>query len=461
MTNFKKVKLNFWQIWNMNFGFFGIQFSFGLQQSNMSAIYKYLGADEASLPMLWLAGPITGLVIQPIIGAISDGTWSPKFGRRKPFFLIGALISSVALIAMPFSSSIFMAASLLWILDAANNIAMEPYRAFVADKLPSKQYSIGFLMQSFFTGLGSTLSNFTPAILVSFGFLAITDKMSNGIPTYTYWAFFIGSFAAIVSILITVFSTKEFPPTDEELQQMHIEKAKGNIFLRIFNDIKTAFIEMPLTMKQLIPVKFFTWYAMFCYWQYITGALSVSLFNTSDATSIGYNKAQMLTGNLNGTYNIICFLSAFALIPLANKLGAKIVHFIALTLGGIGLLAIPYLNQTSIICMLWNPFGEPIHLSTIYLYSFGLGIAWASMLAMPYQLLAGSIPKGKIGVYMGIFNMFIVIPMIIQIFTMQYFVFDLLGKNPVNVVLLGGFFLIIGGILTLFITNNKEKEEID
>ena len=435
MTNFKKVKLNFWQIWNMNFGFFGIQFSFGLQQSNMSAIYKYLGADEASLPMLWLAGPITGLVIQPIIGAISDGTWSPKFGRRKPFFLIGALISSVALIAMPFSSSIFMAASLLWILDAANNIAMEPYRAFVADKLPSKQYSIGFL--------------------------AITDKMSNGIPTYTYWAFFIGSFAAIVSILITVLTTTEFPPTDEELQLMQIENAKGNVFLRIFNDIKIAFKEMPLTMKQLIPVKFFTWYAMFCYWQYITGALSISLFNTSDASSLDYSKAQMLTGNLNGTYNIICFLSAFALIPLANKLGAKTVHFIALTLGGIGLLAIPFLNETSIICMLWNPFGEPIKLSTIYLYSFGLGIAWASMLAMPYQLLAGSIPKGKIGVYMGIFNMFIVIPMIIQIVTMQYFVFDLLGKNPVNVVLLGGLFLIIGGILTLFITNNKEKEEID
>ena len=456
----KKVKLNFWQIWNMNFGFFGIQFSFGLQQSNMSAIYKYLGADEASLPMLWLAGPITGLVLQPIIGAISDGTWSPKFGRRKPFFLIGAIISSVALIAMPFSSSIFMAASLLWILDAANNIAMEPYRAFVADKLPSKQFSIGFLMQSFFTGLGSTLSNFTPAILVSFGFLAITDKMSNGIPTYTYWAFFIGSFAAIVSILVTVLSTKEFPPTAEELEEMKIEKSKGTILYRIYKDIKNAFLEMPLTMKQLIPVKFFTWYAMFCYWQYITGALSISLFNTSDATTSGYAKAQMLTGNLNGTYNIICFMIAFALIPLAHKIGAKGVHFVALTLGGLGLLAIPYLNNETTLFMMWNPFGDAIKISTIYLYSFGLGTAWASMLAMPYQLLAGSIPKGKIGIYMGIFNMFIVIPMIIQIFTMQYFVFDLLGKNPINVIRLGGLFLILGGVFTLFITVNKQKESI-
>lgn len=457
----QKVKLNFWQIWNMNFGFFGIQFSFGLQQSNMSAIYKYLGADEASLPMLWLAGPITGLIIQPIIGAISDGTWSPKFGRRKPFFLIGALISSVALIAMPFSNTIFMAASLLWILDAANNIAMEPYRAFVADKLPAKQFSIGFLMQSFFTGLGSTLSNFTPAILVSFGFLAITDKMENGIPTYTYWAFFIGSFAAIASILVTILSTKEYPPTEEELVEMNLEKSKGSLIFRVMKDIKNAFVEMPLTMKQLIPVKFFTWYAMFCYWQYITGTLSVSLFNTLDASTPGYANAQLLTGNLNGTYNIVCFLFAFTLIPLAYKIGAKGVHFIALTLGGLGLLAIPLLSNEQTLFTLWNPFGESITISTIYLYSFGLGIAWASMLAMPYQLLAGSIPKGKIGIYMGIFNMFIVIPMIIQIVTMQYFVFDLLGQNPVNVIRLAGIFLILGAIFTLFISVKNKNEIVE
>ena len=224
-----KLRLNFWQIWNMNFGFFGIQFSFGLQQSNMSAIYKYLGADESNLPMLWLAGPITGLIVQPIIGAISDGTWSPRFGRRKPFFLIGAILSSIALLIMPFSSSILMAASLLWILDAANNVAMEPYRAFVADKLNDKQMSLGFLMQSFFTGFGITLANFTPAILVSLGFLLITDKMDNGIPTYTYWAFFIGSFVSIFSVLISVLTTKEYPPTEAEMLVIQ-EKKKINIF---------------------------------------------------------------------------------------------------------------------------------------------------------------------------------------------------------------------------------------
>jgi maltose/moltooligosaccharide transporter len=455
---FKRPKLNFWQIWHMNFGFFGIQFSFGLQQSNMSAIYKYLGADEASLPMLWLAGPITGLIIQPIIGAISDGTWSPKFGRRKPFFLIGAIVSSVALVAMPFSTSLWMAASLLWILDASNNIAMEPYRAFVADKLESEQHSLGFLMQSFFTGLGITLANFTPAILVALGLFAFTDKMSNGIPVYTYWAFFIGAVAAIGSVLISVLTTKEYPPTEQELEAIKREKEKGNIVSRTFNEIVEAFKTMPLTMRQLIPMMFFTWYAMFCYWEYITSTLSILIFRTSDSASEGFSKAQLLTGNLNGTYNIICFTVAFALVPLAYKIGAKGVHFIALTIGGLGLLAIPYLNNTDVLFHIYNPFGESIAISTIYLYSFGLGISWASMMSMPYQLLAGSIPKEKRGVYMGIFNMFIVIPMALQIVTMQFFVYDLLGKNPINVIRLAGLFLIIGAFLTLFIkVKNKNK----
>lgn len=457
---FKKAKLNFWQIWNMNFGFFGIQFSFGLQQSNMSAIYKYLGAEEASLPMLWLAGPITGLIIQPIVGAISDGTWSPKFGRRKPFFLIGALISSAALLAMPFSNTLFMAASLLWILDAANNLAMEPYRAFVADKLDQKQQSLGFLMQSFFTGLGITLANFTPAILVSLGILAITDKLSNGIPTYTYWAFFIGAFASIASVLLSVITTKEYPPTAEELAVI-AEKKKHNIFKTVWTDIADAFRTMPLTMKQLIPVKFFTWYAMFCYWQYITSTLSVTIFNTTDQASEGFSKAQLLTGSLNGTYNIVCFMVAFLLVPFALKIGAKGVHFFALLLGGIGLLSIPLLNNVDILFTMHNPFGENVAVTTIFLYSFGLGISWASMMAMPYQLLAGSIPKDKTGVYMGIFNMFIVIPMAIQVITMQYFVYDLLGKNPVNVIKLAGVFLIIGAVLTLFITVKNRKEAIN
>ena len=449
----QKKHLNFWQIMTMNFGFFGVQFSFGLQQSNMSAIYKYLGAEESELPLLWLAGPVTGLLVQPIIGAISDGTWSPKFGRRKPFFLIGAVIASLALIAMPYSSSIWMAAGLLWILDAANNIALEPYRAFISDKLPEKQYSFGFLVQSFFTGLGTTLANFTPAILVSFGILALTDKMDNGIPVSTYWAFAIGAAASIITILITVFTTSEYPPTPEELNAIENSKKGENLVVKIIMDIGVAIKEMPLAMKQLIPVMFFPWYAMFCYWQYLTSALSLSLYGTLDQSTSYFNQAQLLTGNLNGTYNIICFTIAFAMIPIAKRLGAQKLHFVSLLVGGIGLLSMPFLNDVDVLFTI--PFGSGIEVSQIYLFSFGLGITWASMMAMPYQILASSIPNGKTGIYMGIFNIFIVVPMIIQIFSVQYFVYDLLGENPINIIRLAGSFLIIGGIFSLFVSQSK------
>ncbi|CAI8262055.1 MAG: MFS transporter [Flavobacteriaceae bacterium TMED120] len=454
-----KKTLSFWQILTMNFGFFGVQFSFGLQQSNMSAIYKYLGAEEAELPLLWLAGPVTGLVVQPIVGAISDGTWSPRFGRRKPFFLIGAIIASLALIVMPYSSSIWMAASLLWILDAANNIALEPYRAFISDKLPKKQYSLGFLMQSFFTGFGTTLANFTPAILVSFGILALTDKMENGIPVSTYWAFGVGAVASIVTILISVLTTKEYPPTDVELKKIKQDKAKGDLINRTLLEIFVSLKEMPKTMRQLIPVMFFPWYAMFCYWQYITSALSLSLYDTLDQSTPFFNQAQLLTGNLNGTYNVICFLTAFAMIPIARYLGAKRLHFVSLLFGGIALLIMPYLSDKALLFSLPNPFGAgEIMISQIYLFSFGLGITWASMMAMPYQMLAASIPSQKTGVYMGIFNMFIVVPMIIQIFSVQYFMYDLLGNNPINIIRLAGVFFIIGGVFSLFVTE-KENEE--
>ena len=449
----QKKHLNFWQIMTMNFGFFGVQFSFGLQQSNMSAIYKYLGAEESELPLLWLAGPVTGLLVQPIIGAISDRTWSPKFGRRKPFFLIGAVIASLALIAMPYSSSIWMAAGLLWILDAANNIALEPYRAFISDKLPEKQYSFGFLVQSFFTGLGTTLANFTPAILVSFGILALTDKMDNGIPVSTYWAFAIGAAASIITILITVLTTSEYPPNPEELNAIENSKKGENLVVKIIMDIGVAIKEMPLAMKQLIPVMFFPWYAMFCYWQYLTSALSLSLYGTLDQSTSYFNQAQLLTGNLNGTYNIICFTIAFAMIPIAKRLGAQKLHFISLVIGGIGLLSMPFLNDVDVLFTI--PFGSGIEVSQIYLFSFGLGITWASMMAMPYQILASSIPKGKTGIYMGIFNIFIVVPMIIQIFSVQYFVYDLLGENPINIIRLAGSFLIIGGIFSLFVSQPK------
>lgn len=461
---FTKPRLSFWNIWNMNFGFFGVQFSFGLQQSNMSAIYKYLGAEESELPLLWLAGPITGLVVQPIIGAISDNTWSPRFGRRKPFFLIGAIVASLALILMPFSSALWMAAGLLWILDAANNIALEPYRAFVSDKLDKSQHSLGFLMQSFLTGLGTTLANFTPAILVSIGFFALTDKMENGIPVSTYWAFGLGAFFSTATVLYSVFTTKEYPPSEEQMKRIE-EAKKENTFTKTIEEIAHAFRDMPLTMRQIIPMMFFSWYAMFCYWQYLTSTLAISQYgfplseiNNDEmiSQSTEFVEAQILTGQINGTYNIVTFLVAFALLPLAIRIGAKGVHILSLSLGGLGVLLIPSLDHSTILFTLPNVFGgDPINISQLYLSSLGLGISWASMMAMPYQLLARAVPRDRMGVYMGILNMFIVIPMMIQIFTVQYFVYDLLGSNPMNITRLAGVFLILAAISTSIIKVKK------
>jgi maltose/moltooligosaccharide transporter len=354
-----------------------------------------------------------------------------------------------------------MAAGLLWILDAANNIAMEPYRAFITDLLPKNQHSLGFLMQSFFTGLGTTLSNFAPAIIISLGLLTMEDKMENGIPVFTYWAFAIGAFVSIATVLFTVFTTKEYAPSAEELQVLKLEKEKNSIIKRTYTEIQSAIIQMPKAMKQLIPVQFFTWYAMFCYWQYITLALSSSLYDTVDGQSALFSKAQILTGSINGWYNIVCFSIAFLLVPLAKKIGSKRVHFICLLLGGIGLLSFPFLSDQVYIFSITNPFtGSSWHFPSLYLLSIGLGFAWASMLAMPYKLLSASIPSSKTGVYMGIFNMFIVIPMIIQIFSVQYFLYEFLDHNPVNIILIAGSFLIIGGVFSLFISTQKKLTNV-
>lgn len=458
--NIKKPTLNIFQIFNMNFGFLGLQFSFALQQTNMSPIYRYLGADENNA-ILWLAGPITGLIIQPIIGAWSDHTWSKNWGRRKPFFLFGALIASIALFLMPQSSALWMAVSLLWILDAANNITMEPYRAFVADKLPTKQHSLGFITQSFFTGLGSTLANFTPAILITLGLVGINEIEANGIPKTVYWAFSIGAVVTIASILFSMFTTKEIPPTDEEFAHIVAKKEGRSIFALVFSEMKLAFAEMPKVMIQLIPVKFFTWFAMFCYWQSITDGLALSLFNTKDVHSELYKQAGVLTGNVNGTYNIVCFLSAFFLVPVARKLGAGVTHFISLTLAGIAIFFMSSYSNDAILFSIPNIFsGGVIPVSQIYLISLGLGIGWASMLSMPYSMLSSALPSNRIGIYMGIFNMFIVLPMLIQTLTMDFVMENFLGNNKIHELQLAGVFLILGGICTLFVKKHQPSETV-
>ncbi|MBR7746755.1 MFS transporter [Undibacterium baiyunense] len=432
----EKPHLSFWQIVNMNFGFFGIQFSFGLQQSSMSPIYSYLGADEASLPYLWLAGPVTGLLVQPIIGAMSDRTIS-RWGRRTPYFLIGAILCSLGLLAMPFSPTLWMAASLLWILDAANNVTMEPYRAYVSDRLDKSQHSIGFLTQSAFTGLGQTLAYLTPSILVFAGMNKNAVNASN-IPHIVIAAFLIGAVFSLGSVLWTLKTTPELPMSEQEIAVIR-SQAQG--FQHTLAEIFAAIKEMPATMKQLAWMKLFQWYAMFCYWQYIMLCLAKTIFATNDPASEGFRDAGLLNGQLGAFYNFIAFIAAFALVPFAKRLGPKIVHSVCLVLAGIGMLLIPEIQNKQ---WLWLPM-------------LGIGLAWASIMGNPYIMLAGSIPKERTGVYMGIFNMFIVIPMIIQIFTLPLFYRGLLGANPENVIRLAGILLLFAAASVGFVKLQKSS----
>ena len=432
-----KPRLTFWQILNMNFGFFGIQYSFGLQQGNMSPLYKYLGADEASLPYLWLAGPMTGLLVQPIIGAMSDRTLS-RWGRRTPYFFIGAVLCSVSLFFMPFSSALWMAAGLLWILDAANNITMEPYRAFVSDKLNPDQHSVGFLTQSAFTGLGQTLAYLTPSILVILGMNKDAVNAKH-IPHITITAFIIGAVFSITSILWTLHTTKEIPLTEEEQAVIRRQPAGWRSTIA---EIWSAIREMPLPMRQLAVMKLFQWYALFCYWQYIVLSLSKTLFGTTDASSMAFRDASLLNGQIGGFYNAVACVAAFALVPFTRRFGPQRMHAFCLTLAGLGLLALPLIQTKALL----------------FLPMVGLGLAWASIMGNPYVMLAGCIPAHRTGVYMGIFNMFIVIPMMIQIFTLPLFYRSWLGGDPANVIRLAGALLLCAAIATLFVRMAKAEE---
>jgi maltose/moltooligosaccharide transporter len=423
----------------MNVGFFGIQYSFGLQQSNMSPIYKYLGADEASLPLLWLAGPVTGLVVQPIVGALSDRTLSPR-GRRTPYFLVGALLCSVALLAMPFSRTLWMAAGLLWVLDAANNVTMEPYRAFVGDRLDPSQHSLGFLTQSAFTGLGQTLSYLTPSLLVVLG-LSRDRLIGHGIPMITMGAFLIGAVFSLSSIWWTVRTTPELPLTPAERARMEAMPRGAGAALR---EVAEAFRDMPATMRQLAVMKLFQWYAMFCYWQYIVLSLSVTLFGTSDASTPGFREAGLVNGQIGGFYNFVAFVAAFALVPFTRRLGPKVMHAVCLTLAGLAMLALPGITDRALL----------------FVPMLGVGLAWASIMGNPYVMLAGSIPPERTGVYMGIFNMFIVIPMMIQIFTLPLVYRSLLGGDPRNVIRLAGALLLCAAVAVLFVRTARRVDTV-
>ena len=431
----RKPSLSFSQIVNMNVGFFGIQYSFGLQQSAVNPIYDFLGASPDEIPLLNLAGPVTGLLIQPFIGALSDSTWHPKWGRRKPYFFIGALLCSICLLLYPFSSSIWMAASLLWILDAGNNTAMEPYRAFVADKLNDEQQPTGFQMQSFFTGFGQTLAN-----LSLFIFPMIFIGKTGSLPTWVYASFFLGAVCSIGSIWWSMHTTSEIEPTEEELKE--IRARKTSVLESIF-EIFHAIGEMPKVMWQLALVYLFQWYALFCYWQNSSKSIALSVWNATPKDNPDlYEQAVSWTGLVNGWNNIVTFLSALALARYANKYGAKTVHMVCLILAAAGFLAFPHIENKNLL----------------FFAISGFGIGWASMMGIPYLLVVGDIPKERYGVYMGIINMMIVIPMILQNLSFGYILKHFLDNDPRNAITFAGALLAIAALATAFIKPSPSKQ---
>jgi maltose/moltooligosaccharide transporter len=411
----------------MSFGFLGIQFGWGLQLANMSPIYKYLHAEESSLPYLWLAGPITGLIIQPIIGSMSDRTWN-RLGRRRPYFLTGAILASIALFFMPDSSAVWMAAGLLWILDASINITMEPFRAFVADKLPEEQRTLGFVMQSFFIGIGQTLANGLPYLFTALGVVGV---MASGIPLSVDYAFKIGAIVFLIAVLWTVITTKEYPPEDmEAFERMRREK-KG--ILGGFAEIFSSIAEMPGTMKQLAVVQFFTWFALPCMWQFFGIAVARHVFGAPNESSPLFAEGTEWGGLCFAVYNVVCFLIAFMLPGLAKATSRKGVHLISLICGGLGLISVFFVTNK------WMLFASMA----------GVGIAWASILSMPYVMLSTAVPPLRMGVYMGVFNLFIVIPQIVMSLIVPRIYNNLLGGDPRNAVVLGGISLLIAAATVL------------
>jgi maltose/moltooligosaccharide transporter len=441
-----KPRLSFGQIWNMSFGFLGIQFGWGLQMANMSAIYEYLGAKPDQIPMLWLAAPLTGLLVQPIIGSMSDRTWGP-LGRRRPYFLVGAILSSLALILMPNSSTLWMAAGLLWILDACINISMEPFRAFVADMLPDDQRTRGFAMQSLFIGLGAVIASALPWMLTNW-FGIGHDRAAGAIPMAVKLSFYAGSGAFLGAVLWTVLTTREYPP--EDMNAFLAQKAKGLGFAGAAREILDAIGQMPSTMRRLAPVQMCTWFGLFCMWLYFPVAVARNVFGAPDETSPLYQAGVEWGGLCLGAYSAVCFAVSFALPSMARKYGRKTTHSVCLVAGGLGLLSVVLVPNHDLASFTLPWLGSvSLHgKHLLFLSMTGVGIAWASILSMPYAILAGSLPAARTGVYMGIFNFFIVIPEIVASLFFGWVMLHVLGNNRLAAVVAGGVFLLVAAALT-------------
>ena len=421
-----KPSLSFWQIFNMNVGFLGIQYSFGLQQTAINPIFLFLGASEDMLPILNIAGPVTGLVVQPIIGALSDKTWSLKWGRRKPYFLIGALLGSICLFMFPHSPVLWFAVGLLWILDVGNNVAMEPYRAFVGDKLPEKQLSLGYQMQSLFCGLGTLLA--TGSILLFQYLFGKEADVAGTIPQWIYYSFYIGAILSLTTILWSVFKTAEIPPSAEELKEINKIKTLSllNKMAKPFIEIREAVKDMPKFMWKIGAVYLFQWYALFVYWQF-----STPLFMKTMGYSISEAGSQSAAMSL--TYNTTTMLIALILVPLTLKFGNKKMYALSLFGTALALFCIPFITDPLLVVL-------PMIL---------FGIGWAAMMGIPYTMVSKIVPQDRRGVYMGILNMMIVIPMGVETLTFGPIYKYLLDGNAIYAMLFAGVFFAVAAILAL------------
>lgn len=420
-----KPHLSVSKILQMNLGFLGLQFSFGLQQANMSPIWGYLGKEEADFAWLGIAGPLTGLLVQPIVGAMSDRT-SGRWGRRTPYFLIGAVMCGLGLFAMPLSTTVLMAFSLLFFLDIGNNVTMEPYRAYVNDRLSREQRGAAYLIQSAFTGLGQTLAYLTPALLVGMG-LSSSATGANHIPEFTRMAFWFGAALSFATILWSIWRVPELPLSAQEQSRIDgLPKTMG----ANLREIRDAIGDMPAAMRTMAWMSLFQWYAMSGYWGYVTNSISRSVYGTTEAASQGYRDAVLTNSQIGAFYNAIACVAAFAMIPLARRMGAGRLHALCLVTAGLGMLAMPHIQ-------------EPVFL---FLPAVGVGLGWASMMGNPYILLSNAIPAERTGVYMGIFNMFICIPMLIYAGTMKLAYVPLLGGDARNVLTLSGVCMLLAAL---------------
>lgn len=521
----EKRRLGFWEIWNMSFGFLGIQMGFALQNANVSRIFQTLGAEIDDIPALWVAAPLTGLIVQPIIGYFSDRTWT-KLGRRKPYFLLGALLASVALFIMPNSPVLWFAAGMLWILDASINISMEPFRAFVGDVLSEKQRTAGFAMQSFFIGLGAYVASKLPNILTYYD---VSNVAPEGIiPDSVKYSFYIGGAAFIISVLWTILTTKEYSPEElvafekHEKEKYEAEKKPAswfthngqthltlgllmlalglvfswfiysyglkkdlyvltlgliglggvalivsglfqkrgrytNGFVTIMNDFQF----MPRVMKQLAWVQFFSWFALFSMWIYTTGAVTEHIFKTTDTTSVAYNTGANVVNEMFANYNLVAAIAAFLLPLIAKRTSRKFTHFLALAAGGAGLASIYFLGNAGTFNDELFSVGTPgtWHHFTFYMYDIsmiGVGVAWASILSIPYAMLSGALPASKMGYYMGVFNFFIVIPQLVAASILGFLISYFFSNEPVYALLIGGISMVIAGLIALLVNDSAK-----